>query len=164
MIVYEELKKKINNETYAPGQFLPSETELQQIYNVSRITVRRALADLEHDGIVKRIKGAGTKVLAKKKHSDLYKLLGFSEDAKQNGEEVTSVILKFSIEPAPVAVAEFLKIEPNEDVYYLKRFKINIDFKVKSLKPIYLNDLTLKSILMNLIQRHRYTIFMKNIT
>ena len=49
MIVYEELKKKINNETYAPGQFLPSETELQQIYNVSRITVRRALADLEHD-------------------------------------------------------------------------------------------------------------------
>ena len=139
MIVYEELKKKINNETYAPGQFLPSETELQQIYNVSRITVRRALADLEHDGIVKRIKGAGTKVLAKKKHSDLYKLLGFSEDAKQNGEEVTSVILKFSIEPAPVAVAEFLKIEPNEDVYYLKRLRL-LDGRIAGIFETYISQ------------------------
>ncbi|MEJ8738061.1 GntR family transcriptional regulator [Erysipelotrichaceae bacterium HCN-30851] len=139
MVVYEELKKKINDETYSAGQFLPSETELQQIYNVSRITVRRALADLEHDGFVKRIKGTGTKVLAKKKHSDLYKLLGFSEDAKQNGEEATSIILKCSVEPAPVAVAEFLRIEPNEDVYYLKRLRL-LDGRIAGMFETYISQ------------------------
>lgn len=138
MVVYEELKKKINNEIYTSGQFLPSETELQQIYNVSRITVRRALSDLEHDGFVKRIKGTGTKVLAKKKHSDLYKLLGFSEDAKQNGEEATSVILKFSVEPAPVSVAEFLRIEPNEEVYYLKRLRL-LDGRIAGMFETYIS-------------------------
>ena len=59
MVVYEELKKKIADSTYPVGSYFPSETELQEIYKVSRITVRRALADLEHDGYIKKIKGKG---------------------------------------------------------------------------------------------------------
>ena len=124
MVIYKQLKQKINDEVYPAGSYLPSETELQQMYNVSRITVRRALSDLEHDGIVRKIRGTGTQVLAKKKHADLYQLSGFSEDAKKHGDEATSIILKFHIEPASVNVAEFLKIEPNENVYYLKRLRL----------------------------------------
>lgn len=124
MKVYEQIQENILNATYPTGSFLPSESELQNIYNVSRITVRRALSDLEHEGCIKRIKGKGTIVLPKKKYSDLYELTGFSEDAMRSGDIPTSVILKFEIQQASVNVASFLQINPNEDVYYLKRLKL----------------------------------------
>lgn len=124
MVVYEELRKKIENSTYPVGSYFPSETELQEIYNVSRITVRRALTDLEHDGYIKKIKGKGALVKPRKKYSDLYQLNGFTEEAIQNGDEATSIILKCETQQASVYVASFLQIEPNEDVYYLKRLKL----------------------------------------
>ena len=124
MDVYEELKKKIADSTYPVGSYFPSETELQEIYKVSRITVRRALADLEHDGYIKKIKGKGAVILPKKKYSDLYELTGFAEDAQRNGDEPTSIILKCETQPASIMVAAFLQIEPNEDVYYLKRLRL----------------------------------------
>ena len=124
MVVYEELKKKIADSTYPVGSYFPSETELQEIYKVSRITVRRALADLEHDGYIKKIKGKGAVILPKKKYSDLYELTGFAEDAQRNGDEPTSIILKCETQTASIMVAAFLQIEPNEDVYYLKRLRL----------------------------------------
>ena len=65
MVIYEELIKKIEDSTYGVGSYLPSESELQDIYKVSRITVRRALTDMEHDGYIKKIKGKGAVVLPK---------------------------------------------------------------------------------------------------
>lgn len=124
MVIYEELKKKITDSSYPVGSYLPSETELQEIYHVSRITVRRALTDMEHDGYIKKIKGKGAKVLPKKKYSDLYELTGFTEDAQRNGDDPASIILKCEVQPASIMVATFLQIEPNEDVYYLKRLKL----------------------------------------
>ncbi len=103
---------------------MPSESELQDIYKVSRITVRRALTDMEHDGYIKKIKGKGAVVLPKKKYSDLYELTGFSEDAKRGGDVPSNIILKCEVQQASVLVAGFLQIEPNEDVYYLKRLKL----------------------------------------
>lgn len=124
MKIYEKIQQKIVDSTYPTGGLLPSESELQEIFNVSRITVRRALSDLEHDGYIKRIKGKGTIVLPKKKYSDLYQLSGFTEDAVNSGDDPSSIILKCEVQQASVSVAMFLQIEPNEDVYYLKRLKL----------------------------------------
>lgn len=124
MKIYEKIQQKIVDSSYETGSFLPSESEFQEIFNVSRITVRRALSDLEHDGYIKRIKGKGTQVLPKKHFSDLYQLSGFSEDAKNSGDEPSSIILKCEIQQASVTVANFLQIEPNQDIYYLKRLRL----------------------------------------
>ncbi len=124
MEIYNELQRKISDSTYPTGSYLPPEIELQDKFNVSRITIRRALSDLEHDGYIKRIKGKGTVVLPKKKYSDLYQLTGFNEDAKRSGDVPTSIILKCEELPASVSVAAFLQIEPNEMVYYLKRLRL----------------------------------------
>lgn len=48
----------------APGAALPSESALCKAFGVSRITVRRALADLDADGLVRRVAGRGTFVAA----------------------------------------------------------------------------------------------------
>ncbi len=122
--IYEDIYHKISDLTYEVGSYLPSEAELQKIYNVSRITVRRVLTDLEKDGYIKKKKGKGSIVLPKKKYSDLYELTGFTEDAKRSGMKSSSIILKCEVRKASVSVAENLQIEPDEDVFYLKRLRL----------------------------------------
>lgn len=47
------------------GEMLPSETQLASMLNMSRITVRRAIGDLEESGLVNRVQGSGTYVSSK---------------------------------------------------------------------------------------------------
>lgn len=54
------LKEKIHAGVYGAGELLPSEKELSAQFDVSLITVRRALEELREEGYVKKIKGKGT--------------------------------------------------------------------------------------------------------
>ena len=42
IIIYDKLKSAIKGGTYPPGSFLPTEQELETLYQVSRTTIRRA--------------------------------------------------------------------------------------------------------------------------
>ncbi len=63
-MVYEDLYAAIKSGTYRPGDRLPSEAELGQRYNTSRITVAKAVNELHIQGLVSRRAGSGTHVLA----------------------------------------------------------------------------------------------------
>ena len=56
----EILKGKISSGEWKPGDKLPSEPELCEIYGVSRTVVRQALQEMEYDGLIARKKGVGT--------------------------------------------------------------------------------------------------------
>lgn len=56
------LNGRIENAIYLPGQLIPSEAKLCQEFGVSRITVRKSLADLADRGLVRRYRGRGTEV------------------------------------------------------------------------------------------------------
>ena len=60
--VYDKLYGLIKDGTYPEGTMLPSEAELVNMMQVSRVTVRQALALLQEDGLVKSIRGKGTVV------------------------------------------------------------------------------------------------------
>ncbi|HET7171896.1 MAG TPA: GntR family transcriptional regulator [Gaiellales bacterium] len=62
----ELLKEKIEFGSWQPGDALPSETELCAAYDVSRTVVRQALAILEQDGQIERVRGRGTFVAVPK--------------------------------------------------------------------------------------------------
>lgn len=64
--VYETLSNRILSGAYGAGGKLPSEQELTREFDVSRITVMRALNDLAHDGLIWRKQGAGSFVKAPK--------------------------------------------------------------------------------------------------
>ena len=61
--LYKQIEKAIHEETYAVGYFLPSEHELMDQYQVSRDTVRKALALLQEEGFIKKIRGQGSQVI-----------------------------------------------------------------------------------------------------
>lgn len=61
--LFKQLERDILGEKYQLGDFLPSEHQLMEIYQVSRDTVRKALALLQEEGLIKKVRGQGSKVV-----------------------------------------------------------------------------------------------------
>jgi GntR family transcriptional regulator, arabinose operon transcriptional repressor len=60
--IYQELLREIQNGTYQPGDRLPSEAVLGKRFDASRITVAKAIQQLQNEKLVSRISGSGTYV------------------------------------------------------------------------------------------------------
>ena len=77
--VKEQLLAKIDEGTYLPLAQLPSEHELSEQFNVSRITIRQALHRLSQEGVIFKVHGKGTFVSKPKAYQNISQLQGFAE-------------------------------------------------------------------------------------
>ncbi|MEG0034780.1 MAG: GntR family transcriptional regulator [Bacilli bacterium] len=118
--LYRYIKKCIIDGTYKEKEVIPSEMEMQIKFDVSRITVRRAISDLEHDGYLRKRRGQGTIVEPIKKDKPLSTFDSFSGDAKVKGDKPGAIILTCKKLPASIKVAERLGIDPGENITFLK--------------------------------------------
>lgn len=59
-VIAQQIRQKIQNGTYAPGQKLPSEAELCREYGASRLSVRSAIGQLAAQGLVQTFQGKGS--------------------------------------------------------------------------------------------------------
>ncbi len=73
--IYQEILHQIQDQSYSPGDLLPTEGALCEKYDVSRPTIARALKRLSDEKLVQRRAGFGTRVLAPGKSSLLAGLL-----------------------------------------------------------------------------------------
>lgn len=122
--LYRFIKECIDDGTFKEREAIPSEKDMQELFDVSRITVRRAISDLEHDGYLRKIRGKGTFVERIKKEKPLSSFTSFSGDAKVKGDKPGSIILACRKMEASVKVADRLQIEPGESITYLKRLRL----------------------------------------
>ena len=65
--IYRDLRERIENSEYPEGAQVPTESELEKEYGVSRITSKRALAQLAREGFIERIPGRGSFVLPRRR-------------------------------------------------------------------------------------------------
>ena len=116
----EAIREDIRKQVYKPGDRLPTETELEEIYGVSRITVRRAVKELCDQKILMKKQGKGTFVLNRGFQSHLEGIGGFHESI--GGERQTETkLLKLSEQAAGAEMAGYLKISETDRVIVVKR-------------------------------------------
>lgn len=119
MIVYSDIYDKITNDFFKKNEVLPSETELQNKYGVSRITIRRAMDELQNVGLIEKHPGIGTIVVSNKKILDLKSLSSFSEEHLDESSELVT----FSKIPVPLDIQRSLKLKVNDKVYKIERIR-----------------------------------------
>jgi GntR family transcriptional regulator len=118
------LRTRIADGTYAPDEQLPSEHALCDQFDVSRVTVRRALQTLESEGLIYRKQGLGSFVQDQRLRSGLVRLTDFAEDMAQAGIAASSRIEKNAPVDVPTAIADKLNVEPGTRVRRLDRTRL----------------------------------------
>src|SRR5260221_13109827 len=114
--IKDTLRARVLDGTYKPHQQMPSESEMTQIFGVSRITVRQALGDLQKEGLIFKIHGKGTFVSKPKAFQSLARLQGFGEAMSSMGYETFSQVLSIKDMPASSVVAAKLNLPEKEHI------------------------------------------------
>jgi len=109
---------------------MPSESDLCDEYGVSRVTVRRALSELEHDGYVVKLRGRGTFIALRNIDSELDKVISFTQQVLLEGHLPSTKLLQCTRMPATAGISSSLGLEPRAPVCYLRRLRLIDDVPV----------------------------------
>jgi GntR family transcriptional regulator len=122
--LYLILRERIRTGELPRNSLLPGEQELTGLFNVSRITVKRALNELVADGLISRHRGRGSIVTAAPimpvVRGSFFSLM---ESLKQMGVETEVKLLEALYVPAGPAVAQLLEIDPEASVQRAVRLR-----------------------------------------
>jgi GntR family transcriptional regulator len=96
------LHEQIKDQTLVPGDALPTEEELQQLFGVSRSVVRQALASLADLGLIHRLRGRGSVVAAAPAlHRFVDRVGGLDEQAAARGQRLRTQVLRVEAATTP---------------------------------------------------------------
>ncbi|MCM3780789.1 GntR family transcriptional regulator [Microbacterium hydrocarbonoxydans] len=126
--MYDQLRQLIiegiERDGLQPGDPLPGEHRLCERYGISRTVVRQALAQLEHEGLVERVKGKGTFVSRPRTSESLvHTLVGLYDDVERRGGHVHSDVLRHEQALADDEIATALEVPPGTPVVVLERLR-----------------------------------------
>ena len=114
------LEKLIDEGKIKPGERLPSEKELEDQFNISRITVRRALQELAAEEKIARFPGKGSFVL-QPKIEPLTALTSFSENMRSRGLNPSYQNTTIRLVKPPAKVAQFFQYFNDEKALNINR-------------------------------------------
>ncbi len=89
----QKIKNSIGNGELQVGSRIPTEQEMCSEYGVSRITVRKAIADLEKQGILEKKQGKGTFVTVPAIRRKLHEVNSFHDTCRMNGKKPSTKVL-----------------------------------------------------------------------
>lgn len=123
--IAEELSKDIQSGSLTGGERLPTEYELAETFQVSRLTIRKAIDYLIAQNILIKQKNHGTFVVEQSKiQSGATGLAGFSESILRLGMTPSTKLIEMNQIFLPdEEIAKRLQLEKNESVVFIKRVR-----------------------------------------
>lgn len=119
----EVIQSQISSGELKPGDRIPTEAELSKLYDISRITVRKAVELLEEEEVLIKKQGIGTFVIAKKLKRDSTRFMGFTEHCRLEGSVAGAQLIVADLIDASVSYAEQLKLEEGEKIIRIIRLR-----------------------------------------
>ncbi|MFV0560060.1 MAG: GntR family transcriptional regulator [Enterococcus sp.] len=95
--IAEKIKKDIFSGKYPVGSMLPTENELEAMFNVSKITIRKAIELLASDQYVEKKSGRGTTVISNRPYNRLSKAASFTQILEDSQFEVRKETLDLQL-------------------------------------------------------------------
>lgn len=106
--IADDLRRRVEAREFAAGRLLPSEADLSRGYGASRVTIRKALERLRHDGLVDARQGFGWFVAADPVRQTLARLGTIEGQLEATGAVAARRILDFGFVTAPRRVRPHL--------------------------------------------------------
>jgi len=119
--IMDDIRAKVR--TMRAHERIPSEPDLAAHYGVSRGTVKQALDELVHEGVLYRLPKRGTFVAPPRILRSFAKLPSHSEDIRSRGYTPSADVLHFGIERADRDVARHLKVRLGAPVWRIERLR-----------------------------------------
>ena len=162
--LYHQLMQRITADiergTYPTGSRIPPEHELEQLYQVSRVTVRRALAELTSEGLLERKQGKGTFVSMPRGNLQLKSLHSFHDSCKLNKVTPSTDVIHVKETAADSTDAAELNLSPGARVLETLRVRradgipVVLERNRFSMAYAYLQDLDLTGSLYGLLREY----------
>lgn len=120
--LYNLLTEQISKGLLKPGEKIPSEGQLGELYNISRVTVRAAIALMVKEGILIKRHGKGTYVampiFVESKAGG-----SFTKSCLQNNVVPHTEVLSVDTVPCPSVAAGYLKLEEGMPIHRIRRIR-----------------------------------------
>ncbi|AFZ66516.1 GntR family transcriptional regulator [Deinococcus peraridilitoris] len=120
-LIKTTLKERLLGGHYVEGLPLPSEPQLAREFEVSRMTARRAIDELEREGYVYRVQGAGTFPTGKRFRQGMFRVRPFKEWARH--PEHRTVVLRAVEVAASPEIAAVLQVQSGDKVAFVHRLR-----------------------------------------
>lgn len=154
--IASDIERKIHKGTYKEGDKLPTEMQLCDQYEVSRMTIRKALEKLIDNGWLYRIQGSGNYVkkdVRRRAYSGDSKTFGLTKYLKDSN--IRSEMIDFKIIAADEALSKKLYCKEYDIVYYVERLRI-VDNKAYVLEYSYFLEKYVKGLSEKIIKSSIY--------
>ena len=162
--LYHQLMQRIRGDiergVYPTGSRIPPEHELEKLYQVSRVTVRRALSELTSEGLLERKQGKGTFVATPRGGLPLKNLHSFHDSCKLNRVKPSIDVIHVRETEAGAEAAEGLNISRGSRVLEILRVcradgvPVVLERNHFSMAYAWLQDLDLSGSLYNILREY----------
>jgi len=122
--LYLQIKEHLARDIAAAGpgrDKFYTDSELCAMFRVSRMTARQAVQELVNDGLVKRARGIGTFVVARRPSEGAIPPVDFRERWEAEGRPMAVELLSYETRPCPPGFAEDLAVARNAPVRFVFR-------------------------------------------
>jgi GntR family transcriptional regulator len=120
----EIMLEKIRSGEWRAGDRIPSERELSEQYNISRMTARQAVSELVSERILFRKRGEGTYVDQYHASAQLRRLAGFTDIVASQGQRPVTKVLFAQFSPADEIATKRLGLRSGQPLFHVHRLRL----------------------------------------
>jgi GntR family transcriptional regulator, histidine utilization repressor len=122
MSAYQAVKSFLKNGLaqgrWVPGTLMPSESELVRQFGLSRMTVNRALRELQAEGMIERLQGVGTFAAQLSRVASQLTIRDIHEEIEARGHRHHAKVIFVRQESVTAKMAEQFGLEIGSSVYH----------------------------------------------
>lgn len=135
-LIANQLMRDIDAGRYAVGDFLPTERELMRAYGVSRGTVRSAVQDLKHRGVVSSQQGSGSKVVAESESNVFAETIQSIDELIAFGQETRRILVDHETVVADAELGDLFGCSPGRRLAQVRMIRKSIGANARTVALI----------------------------